>query len=170
MKFSPKPSSKNFELGMSSKIHCKAMGSTKIYWKRGEDEEQLETNVADINGTLYFDNVILSNKGTYTCFASNDEATIKTSIEIGIMPRFELIPPETFEAVENQPVFLNCSASGSPEPTLKWFYKFESISDTDDDERYTIFQNGTLLISKPQQEDEGNYACTIGNSAGFKVE
>ena len=53
---------KNFELGSTGKIHCKASGSKSIFWKNNQDEE-LPNNVVDVNGTLIFNNVDISMKG-----------------------------------------------------------------------------------------------------------
>lgn len=56
------PPNKNFELGSRGKIHCKANGSSDVYWKRNQSDE-LPENVKDDNGTLIFENVDISMKG-----------------------------------------------------------------------------------------------------------
>lgn len=53
---------KNFELGSTGKIHCKATGSKNIYWRKNQDEE-LPKDIEDVNGTLVFNNVELGMKG-----------------------------------------------------------------------------------------------------------
>lgn len=152
-------------MGSSGKIHCRAAGSQKIWWTKDSDE-LLPNDVEDVNGTLIFNNVVLDHKGTYTCTASSDEEIIKALIEVGIMPQFEL-PPEDLEVVEMQTVLLNCVGIGDPKPTVKWDYETKLI-DTENDERFQIYDNGSLLLHEARQDDSGRYGCTIGNSAGFK--
>ncbi|KAG5675919.1 hypothetical protein PVAND_005778 [Polypedilum vanderplanki] len=163
-KFTPKPTNKNFELGSSSKIHCKANGSIKIYWIK-EGEDKLPEDVDDINGTLIFNNVVSSQKGIYTCIASNGEETIQHSIEVGLLPHFEIPPQEYLEVVEMQSVIIDCV--GSDNSNVKWDFE-TTIINSENDERFHIFENGSLLLHEARQDDSGKYGCTIGNSGGFK--
>lgn len=154
------------DLGVSSKIHCKAAGSTRVYWVR-EPGETLPDDVEDVNGTLVFNNMKLSHKGNYTCVASMDDESIKTTVEVQILPKFDITPPNNLDVVEYQPVFLDCVASGSPTPTINWDHESAIINDGGDG-RFRIFANGTLMIQEARQDDAGIYGCTIGSSAGFK--
>lgn len=164
-KFTPKPTNKNFELGSSGKIHCKANGSVKIYWIKDVDEN-LPDDVEDVNGTLIFNNVASNNKGFYSCFASNaDGEKIEHKIEVGILPQFEIVPSKYLEVVELQSVYLDCV--GSDNSTVKWDYENTMIN-SENDERFHIYGNGSLLLHEARQDDSGKYGCTIGNSAGFK--
>lgn len=161
-------STKNVDLGSSSKVHCKVAGSTKVYWTK-EPDEGLPDDVDDINGTLVFNNIKLEHKGNYTCVASNDEESIKTSVEVRILPKFDVAPPKNLEVVELQSVYLDCVASGSPQPTIKWDHESTIINtEKGDDTRFKIFENGTLLLHEARQDDAGIYGCFIGSSAGFK--
>lgn len=154
---------------MSSKVHCKAVGSTKILWTKEPEESWLPDDVEDANGTLVFNKVRLDHKGNYTCVATNDEETIRTTIEVKILPKFEVAPPVNLDVIEMQSVYLDCVASGSPTPTIKWDHDSTIISTNEgDDGRFRIFDNGTLLLQEARQEDAGIYGCFIGNSAGFK--
>ena len=137
-------------------------------------DELLPENVDDVNGTLIFNNVTLEHKGKYSCHASIGDESILASIQVNIViaPKFEVSPPSAINVVEYQPVFLDCIASGSPEPTVRWDYNSKQISTTveGDDDRFKIFENGTLVLNEARQEDEGRYGCTIGNAAGLKRE
>ncbi|CRL01259.1 CLUMA_CG014489, isoform A [Clunio marinus] len=167
LKFTVKPLSKNVDLGTSSKVHCKAPGSTRIYWMKDSDD-RLPNDVEDNNGTLIISDVKFEHRGNYTCVASNDEESIKTTIEIRILPKFEIIPPKSLEVVELQSVYLDCVASGSPPPTIKWDHESTIISTNEgDDGRFKIFENGTLLLHEARQDDAGIYGCFIGSSAAM---
>lgn len=66
---------------------------------------------------------------------------------------------------------LNCQASGIPTPTIMWDRGTKRLPNNEtDEERFEIFDNGTLLIREVHLEDEGMYGCTIGSSAGLKRE
>lgn len=165
------PTSKNFEVGGSGKIHCKVNAlNAKIYWKKDAYDGDLPNDVQqDLNGTLTFNNVEFDHRGNYTCYASNDNQQINTSIEVKILPSFEISPSENVEIVEMQSFLLDCKANGFPVPTIKWNYEGKIIdSSTINDERFKIFENSSLLLNEARQEDSGTYACIIGNSAGIK--
>jgi Immunoglobulin I-set domain len=174
LKFTTKPlTTKNVDLGFPSKVHCKASGSTKVYWAKEPDEavpslqQNLPADVEDVNGTLIFNKVKFEHRGNYTCIASNDEESIRVTVEVRILPKFDIEPPESLEVVEMIPVYLDCVASGSPEPNVEWQHESTIINDGDDG-RFKIFDNGTLSIQETRQDDGGVYACLIGNSAGLK--
>lgn len=67
-----------------------------------------------------------------------------------------------------QPVILNCQASGFPSPTIQWDHNKQYITNESEDDRFNVFENGTLVLNEARQEDTGTYGCTIGNAAGLK--
>lgn len=131
-----------------------------------DENEKLPNDVQDINGTLYFNSVQLKDRGMYTCYALNDKDKINASIEVGIMPGFEIAPDEQVELIEMQSFLLNCVATGFPKPNIKWNYDGRVIDSND--ERFRVFSNGSLMLNEARQEDSGTYSCIIGNSAGLK--
>lgn len=149
---------------MSGKVHCKAIGSTKLHWAKNA-RDPLPSDVEDVNGTLIFSNVRMEHRGNYTCIASNDVGVIQTSVDVRILPVFTLSPPDSLEIVEMQIVFLDCQAEGYPSPTIKWFRDGAEIQS---EGRYKIFSNGTLQLQEARQDDAGIYECVAGSSAGFK--
>lgn len=67
--------------------------------------------------------------------------------------------------------YLHCQASGVPTPTVQWDKDLKSLhSNESENERFEVWENGTLVIKAVHLEDEGKYGCTIGNSAGLKRE
>jgi Immunoglobulin I-set domain len=137
-----------------------------VYWTK-EPDEPLPADVEDVNGTLIFNSAKLEDRGNYTCIASNDEESIKATVEVRILPKFDIAPPATLEVVEMMSVYLDCVASGSPEPTIRWDHESNIINDGDDG-RFKIFENGTLSIQETRADDNGVYGCFIGSSAGFR--
>lgn len=79
------------ELGTVSKVNCKAQGSSPpmITWfKEGQLLNELPAHVAVNNGTLVFNGVKSSDKGRYTCVATNPQGSINATITIEVHSRF----------------------------------------------------------------------------------
>lgn len=146
------------------KVHCKAVGSTNIHWIK-ESSSSLPDDIEDSNGTLIFKNPQLHQIGNYVCIATKDSDTIKTLVEVRIVPTLTKIPPESLEIVEMQTVYLDCQAIGAPQPTIKWFRDGNEIGS---EGRFKIFSNGTLQLQEARQDEAGRFECVAGSSAGFK--
>ncbi|KAG1696493.1 Inactive tyrosine-protein kinase 7 [Nymphon striatum] len=174
LKFVPVPVDKNLELGSNSKIYCKARGSSKpvVKWVKKEKGEIIfnwPEHITDNEGTLYFKGVQMTDAGKYMCIATNSQGLINATIKVGVVvfPRF-LIKPKNISGYEGESVMIHCTAFSDPYPTIKWdnnsdIYGF-------DQERSTVFENGTLLIKNLNLNDQGRYGCTAGNMGGFKRE
>ncbi|XP_062535485.1 tyrosine-protein kinase-like otk [Armigeres subalbatus] len=177
LRFTPKPpSSKNLELGSIAKIHCKAQGTPtpSVHWTTEGTKSDLPDSVEDVNGTLTFRTVSTDHRGSYTCVASNSQGEISASVQVHVVvaPKFEIAPEGSIQVAEMGTVFIHCVATGDPKPTIQWDKDLQYLhsSNQTEDERYRILDNGTLVLTEVHLEDDGNYGCTIGNSAGLKRE
>ncbi|EDW10218.2 tyrosine-protein kinase-like otk [Drosophila mojavensis] len=174
LKFMPQPTSKNLELGSTSKVHCKAQGrpAPQVKWMR-ETQLPLPANVTDHNGTLIFRGVSNEQRGQYTCFASNSQGQINATVSINVVvaPKFTVPPAGPIEVSEGDVAVMHCQATGEPRPTIQWDKDLAYLNENNTDPlRFRLLDNGTLEIHDVQPEDEGRYGCTIGSSAGFKRE
>lgn len=82
------------ELGTVSKVNCKAQGSSPpvITWmKEGQALSELPPHVSVNNGTLVINGVKSSDKGRYTCVASNTQGSINATITIEVHSRFQYL-------------------------------------------------------------------------------
>lgn len=86
LKFMPRPTSKNLELGAVGKLHCKAQGtpSPQVKWHR-EGPLAIDDSVDDINGTLIFRNVTADHRGNYSCTAKNRQGEIHATVTINVV-------------------------------------------------------------------------------------
>lgn len=89
---------------------------------------------------------------------------LKTKI-ISVAPKFSVLPKNPTEAVEGYSVMIDCVVEGDPKPMIQWD-KNSRMNDFDKS-RFKVLENGTLYISEVYREDENNYGCTAGNSAGL---
>uniref|UniRef100_A0A146LW09 Tyrosine-protein kinase-like otk n=3 Tax=Lygus hesperus TaxID=30085 RepID=A0A146LW09_LYGHE len=171
LKFVPRPINTNLELDTVRKVHCRAQGAAPpvIKWIKDDVEgEGFPEHVSDINGTLHFNKVQSSDKGTYTCIASNYQGIINATIEIDVVvsPKFTNLPSNPTEVFEGEPLMLDCMAEGDPKPAIHW--DKNSNMEGFDKTRFKQLENGSLLIEVVQASDEGKYGCTAGNSGGLK--
>ncbi|XP_077054169.1 contactin-4 isoform X2 [Siphateles boraxobius] len=68
-------------------------------------------------------------------------------------------------SAEDNKIFINCKAKGSPEPHYKWKFNGKDL-DIDMDFNYSLVE-GNLLISKPQAtKHPGVYQCIATNAFG----
>ena len=87
--------------------------------------------------------------------------------------------PKTIEAQDQSPVTLNignnvtaltntnitiqCHASGVPKPTVTWTKDGQEIGTGD---KFTIQQDGSLVIHEATLEDSSRYTCTATSDSG----
>ncbi|XP_023672430.1 immunoglobulin superfamily containing leucine-rich repeat protein 2-like [Paramormyrops kingsleyae] len=110
------------------------------------------------------------------------------------MPKLECVAPtvsitylpniENTELYEGFMLILNCEAKGNPHPDVKWeiragnenieFILPSPVSEKNDlpvdskmvDNRFQVFQNGTLIIPRTSKKEDGNYSCSATNDLG----
>lgn len=80
-------------------------------------------------------------------------------------PQFVQIPAgHVFFDEDSDYIIMHCVASGLPKPQISWNFNDQPLRDNT--ERVHIFDNGTLQIHNPIEEDEGNYKCEATNYLG----
>lgn len=80
-------------------------------------------------------------------------------------PQFVQIPAgHVFFDEDSDYIIMHCVASGVPQPQIAWSFNDQLIRDNT--ERMHIFDNGTLQIHNPIEEDEGSYRCEATNYLG----
>ena len=63
--------------------------------------------------------------------------------------------------VQGSTLHLKCNVVGFPKPAIRWVV-FNSARE----QRYNVFEDGTLVVPNADLEDEGNYTCIANNSYG----
>lgn len=61
--------------------------------------------------------------------------------------------------------YFNCKADGDPKPDIVWLHNNNEII-PEDEHRYSILSDGTLMITEAQDYHEGVYECKAKNLAG----
>ncbi|CAK6950987.1 immunoglobulin superfamily containing leucine-rich repeat protein 2 [Scomber scombrus] len=90
---------------------------------------------------------------------------------------------ENTELYEGSMVILTCESKGSPKPQVSWevnagnqnvVIPLPTTIDTNDmpindkttNNRFLVFQNGTLIIPRMSKKEDGNYSCSAVNDLG----
>ncbi|XP_077990672.1 neural cell adhesion molecule 2-like [Glandiceps talaboti] len=127
----------------------------------GSQSRYVESNAYE--AVLYFEGMIETYSGTYTCKAVNQAATVKVFYYRKIT---FVNAPEKQYVVVGKDGFIDCAVTGSPTPTVTW--KFNN-NDLPNNERYVPTQQYGLGIQDVTLADEGTYTCrarqpTLGNT------
>ncbi|KAM9815775.1 immunoglobulin superfamily containing leucine-rich repeat protein 2 [Syngnathus typhle] len=87
------------------------------------------------------------------------------------------------ELLEGSTVVLNCDSKGSPKPLVSWeviagnqnlLFPLPSAGEANDlpvndkttNNRFLVFQNGTLVVPRLTKKEDGNYTCMAVNDLG----
>lgn len=129
---------------------------------------------------LTFKKVAYSDKGNYTCEASNEVETVNrtTDLIVNVPPKWKIEPNNVFIVLGHK-VFIDCSADGYPQPRISWKKAMGSTNREDRDKksygnpsdfkdilssyRHQIYSNGSLIIQEVDKTDMGYYMCQVSN-------
>ncbi|KAG5677507.1 hypothetical protein PVAND_007263 [Polypedilum vanderplanki] len=169
--------------GANAVFKCSAEGDPipEIKWMLNSNEinanNDARIHISTDGETLEIDRIDMKDQGVYTCMAKN---TIGESISREARMIVRTPSPHTNEA-ESRPQFvqvpaghiysddqsdfivMHCVAQGNPKPTIAWSFNNHPLLET---EHIHIYDNGTLVIHQPNEEDEGSYKCEATNYLG----
>ncbi|CAN8020342.1 unnamed protein product [Ixodes persulcatus] len=120
---------------------------------------------------LSADSLQLEHSGNYTCVVKNQAATTTYSamLRVNEPPKWE-VEPENAAVVQGRNVQLQCSANGTPQPTITWMIASDSTREEFlplyNSHKYGLFPNGTLSIHQLEPEESGYYLCKASNGFG----
>ncbi|XP_073439014.1 hemicentin-1 [Dendrobates tinctorius] len=155
-------------------LQCIATGfpSPHITWlKNGLPFNVVKGNirVESFGRMLQFKSTLLEDDGKYTCVATNAAGEVEQSIVLKVHepPKIENSGEVFYETViANQPVTLECKASGKPHPVITWSKDNQPIIVTGEPS-VTIADKGQILqITRAQPFDAGIYKCIASSIAG----
>ncbi|KAM9829726.1 neural cell adhesion molecule L1-like protein isoform 17-T17 [Syngnathus typhle] len=158
---------------ISSDVHIKCSVSGKpqpdIMWRKNGHvfEDDPLNNKRVLDDTLVLHNAMPDDSGVYQCEAANRHGVVLANINIMVMNMAPLILTADYleyAVIRGKDVAMNCSAFGSPPPTMSWA-KDETLA-TIEGERFVALQNGSLQISSVEKNDSSKYVCVADNSEG----
>ncbi|XP_038149283.1 matrix-remodeling-associated protein 5-like isoform X2 [Cyprinodon tularosa] len=125
----------------------------------------------DTNGTLYISVALPADQGVYRCVASNSAGATSATVRLyvsSLPPVIQQPREEHLRFAVGWPVFVHCSARGSPTPTLLWQIPDGKLVRPSQFLHGNLFvlPNGTLHIRNLGLKDTGSYECTATNAIG----
>ena len=180
------PSDSNVEVGQSLTLSCTVTGSEPITYQWFKDGSELPGETEDM---LAFTPVAYSDFGTYHCVVNNSVNTIQSreavvtglssciivlhviedlvlSVSCNIIPFLVLsVSPDDSVSVNPSVLLVNqtdnvtftCGAMGGPGNSFQWSCNGQDLSGE---------TTSTLTLTNISASDDGNYTCTVSNSAG----
>ncbi|XP_054839860.1 immunoglobulin superfamily member 10 [Eublepharis macularius] len=121
------------------------------------------------NGTLIVYSPSKADAGKYRCAAKNKVGYIEKLIvlEVGQKPTIFTPSGGAIKSISGESVSLHCLAAGNPKPSIIWTAPSGSVLDRPQiNGRYTLMENGTLVIRETTIHDRGSYVCKAQNYAG----
>lgn len=108
-------------------------------------------------------------EGTYICRAENNVGHVEAPARLTIHshPKFLVTPSDKVVGV-GRAVSLRCSVHGNPPPNVFWNKDTGQILmfPRQDYGRFSVTDDGTLIIEPVRKEDQGEYVCQALNVAG----
>ncbi|CAH3160380.1 unnamed protein product [Porites lobata] len=155
-------------LGTETKVECDLFGNPtpEVQWNKSPSSPlPLGRSEVKKDG-LYINNTKKEDEGIYTCLATNEYGMVIHGtyliVKAAEPPVFTVTPPEAvnISGVE-EPVRINCSATGSPLPKITW-YKYNitlpaNIYINDDE------VTSELMIGQPKPSLQNTYTCVARN-------
>lgn len=124
------------------------------------------------NGSLVVYSPSKADMGKYRCAAKNKVGYIEKLIilEVGRKPTIFIHSGRTIKSISGETLSLHCLAGGSPKPNIIWTLPGGYVLDRPQiNGKYTLLENGTLIVRETTIHDRGSYVCKAQNDAGDSV-
>ncbi|KAM9325336.1 hemicentin-2 [Gastrophryne carolinensis] len=155
---------------LPASLECLASGSPVpvVSWYREGQLLSAMPGITFLNEgrILVIERVSLSDTGEYVCLASNvaGNTEFRYNLEVHVPPIIVSMT-ELATFLVNEQVWLECNATGVPDPTLMWLKDKVPVSTTS--AGLQILDQGRVLsLSAAHVTDSGVYTCVAVNSAG----
>jgi len=130
-----------------------------IYWMKNNEKITNES-------LLTIENVLVSDEGSYECFAENEMGVTKKGfhMDVNYPPRRKRDVDTSYEVPKDKNVTLKCDLIGNPRPKISWQLNSKDIKPN---EKFQIEENILKFIANA--DDSGIYKCNGTNKFGHST-
>ncbi|KAM9856018.1 neural cell adhesion molecule L1.1-like [Aulostomus maculatus] len=148
-------------------LHCRSFGSPRphITWE-AEDRAPLlsDPRISLLtNGTLELSNISHNDSGMYTCFIKHTNISI--TAHLSVFNRTVIrTQPRDVRVTRGDSALLDCDFHTDPRLSnsqIIWRKDGQKLLESSPNNKFTIFQNGTLRVTDGQSEDTADYTCEV---------
>ncbi|XP_070766499.1 neural cell adhesion molecule L1.1-like [Enoplosus armatus] len=148
-------------------MHCESFGSPRphVTWD-AEDKLPLlsDPRVSLLtNGTIELSNVSHADSGEYTCSVQHTNISITAHLEV-FNRTVMLTRPQDVRALRGTSALLDCRFYKDPQllgHQIVWRKDGHKLQESSPDDKYTVFENGTLKVTDVQSGDSAPYSCEV---------
>ncbi|XP_076872442.1 hemicentin-1 isoform X2 [Brachyhypopomus gauderio] len=136
-----------------------------LTWQRGVTDVrgQARLRLAS-NLSLEIHQVTPDDAGWYTCVATNEGGATSSRVYLNVQaPPVVSVNPQNQTFSTGDEVWIRCSATGYPTPTVVWTHNDMFIMGSS---RHRMSPDGALVVKKTVRTDAGTYSCLASNVAG----
>ncbi|XP_046405329.1 leucine-rich repeats and immunoglobulin-like domains protein 3 [Ischnura elegans] len=170
--FTKTPSNVTLKTGNTARLECAAAGqpSPQIAWQKdgGNDfpaARERRMHVMPTDDVFFIINVKTSDMGVYSCTAQNPAGTIVANASLNVLETPYFVKPmESKEVRAGETIVLECMASGSPKPRLRWKKDGSNLVPTE--RHFFTADDQLLIIVGTTTSDAGMYECEMSNPLG----
>ncbi|KAK2495141.1 hypothetical protein MC885_013186 [Smutsia gigantea] len=166
-------------IGKPTVLNCSVDGNPppEIIWilpngTQFPNEPQNSQYLIASNGSFIIHKTSRGDAGKYRCAARNKVGYIEKLIVLGIgqKPVILTYAVGIVYCISGDSLSLHCVSDGSPKPSIKWTVPSAYVIDgPQSNGKYTLHENGTLVIKEATAYDRGNYICKAQNSVGHAL-
>lgn len=149
-------------------LHCESFGSPQphVTWEDKNRTSLLSHPRVSLlaNGTVEMVNISHSDTGNYTCTVKDNNISIVASLKVYDRTVISM-KPQHVRALRGTTALLNCNSSVDPKMAggrqIVWRKDGLKIQESFLDDKYTMFENGTLRVVNIQSNDNGIFTCEV---------
>ncbi|KAL1020506.1 hypothetical protein UPYG_G00000960 [Umbra pygmaea] len=150
------------------RMHCESFGSPhpQVTWDTAGLRDLLlsDSRVSQLtNGTLKLFNASREDSGIYTCSITHSNTSITAHLEV-LNHTEMLIGPQNVRVRRGEDSWLDCHFTFDrrlTRPEILWRKNGQKIMESSQNDKYTMFDNGTLRVKEVRSTDGGRYSCEV---------
>ncbi|XP_070411609.1 neural cell adhesion molecule L1.1 isoform X2 [Nothobranchius furzeri] len=153
--------------GQDIQMHCESFGSPRphVTWVHKDMDALMSDPRVSLfsNGTVELMNVTHKDHGVYTCSIEDTNIFITANLHV-FNQTMILSPPQNIQILKGETAVLHCGFYKDPklhDYQVQWKKDGHRILGSSHDDRYTVFKNHTLKLSKVQSDDTAYYSCEV---------